>query len=763
MTFPLSSETDVFETAVALHQAGCIEEAKSLYQTILTEEPDALDVLYLLASIAYQEANLDLAQNYLSRVLDEEPDNSGALYLAGLVNFRLADYAAAALQLEKALSQEGNIPDADVLVTLGNAQQFLQRLEDAKSSYQQALQLNPEHSDGVFQMSICLNKLGDLNGAESLLRKYIGKMPSDPEAHFQLGNQLATQGRYHDAEQCYKQALVLRPNHTETLINLGKVRVGQGLFDDALEAFQQVLVLMPDNRAALINLAHVYAAQKRTDDAIAVMRQMVAAWPLDVEYHGNLGEILLRDYRLDEAASSFRAALGLDPDNLLAHHGLGEVLALLGLPTEASNCYQHSARLVQDKSTPLSNCLMNLHYQPLLKQEAIFQAHKDYAEQFEAPFRSSWSFQNRVFDTNRKLRIGFVSGDFRFHPVGAFFLNVLKNIDQQVLDIWLYSSNPVYDNITDQLISTKVNWVSLVGMPDDLALDRIRRDQIDILVDLSGHTAHNRLTLFARKPAPIQITWLGYWATTGLAAMDCILCTAEEIPESETRYFTERPWYLPETRLCFTPPAYALQVDLLPALKQGVITFGCFNNLVKMSDQVVALWAQVLRAIPQSRLYLKAPQLKTLSQIQTTLARFKAHGIESDRLLLEGLSLHQDYLAAYSRVDIALDPFPFTGGTTSCEGLWMGVPFITKRGDSMIARQGEGILRNIGLTEWIAENNEDYLAKAIALSADLPKLATLRAELRNRLLESPVCDARRFAKNLEAAFAGIWSRHSQDS
>jgi predicted O-linked N-acetylglucosamine transferase (SPINDLY family) len=287
----------------------------------------------------------------------------------------------------------------------------------------------------------------------------------------------------------------------------------------------------------------------------------------------------------------------------------------------------------------------------------------------------------------------------------------------------------------------------------------VREDAIDILVDLSGHTGGNRLRLFARKPAPVQVTWLGYVATTGLQAMDYILCDRYLAPVNESDHFVEKPWYLPNTRLCFTPPQDEIVVGALPALTKGRVTFGCFNNLTKMNDAVVALWAQVLHAVPGSRLFLKSKQLNDPSLQRATLSRFAARGVAADRLALEGASSRAGYLAAYNRVDIALDPFPFTGGTTSVEGLWMGVPLITKRGDRFVAHQGESILHNVGLPEWIATDNDAYVAIAVARAADLSSLAALRVKLRSRLLASPLCDAPLFARNLEAAFRGMWQAY----
>jgi protein O-GlcNAc transferase len=279
------------------------------------------------------------------------------------------------------------------------------------------------------------------------------------------------------------------------------------------------------------------------------------------------------------------------------------------------------------------------------------------------------------------------------------------------------------------------------------------------LIDLSGHTGHNRLPLFARKPAPLQIGWLGYWATTALHAMNYVICDPYCISADDKAFFVEQLWALPDTRLCFTPPPQPVAINRLPALTAGHITLGCFNNLAKLNDTVIALWARALQRLGNARLLLKARQLHEPSIRAATAARFAAHGIGAEQLLLEGPSPRAEYFSAYNRIDIALDPFPFTGATTSIESLWMGVPFVTLRGDRMLARQGESILQNVAMPDWIAADADDYIEKLAVFAADLPALVDLRINLRARLLASPLCDAPRFAHNLELALREMWRQY----
>jgi predicted O-linked N-acetylglucosamine transferase (SPINDLY family) len=300
-----------------------------------------------------------------------------------------------------------------------------------------------------------------------------------------------------------------------------------------------------------------------------------------------------------------------------------------------------------------------------------------------------------------------------------------------------------------------------VELSDEKLAQQIRDDGIDILIDLSGHTGHNRLLMFAWKPAPIQLTWLGYFASTGLAAMDYLLADPWMVPAAETDHFIEKIWYMPESYLCFTAPYFDICVEPLPALNHSHITFGCFNNLNKMNDAVVALWVKVLRAVPNSRLFLKTGQLDEASMRHSVAQRFAEHGIDASRLILESASPRAELLAAYNRVDIALDPFPYPGGTTSAEALWMGVPVLTLAGDRFLSRMGESILQNVGLSDWIAADADDYVARAVRHAGNISGLAALRDGLRQQVLASPLFDAPRFAHHFETALRGMWKHWCQ--
>ena len=351
-----------------------------------------------------------------------------------------------------------------------------------------------------------------------------------------------------------------------------------------------------------------------------------------------------------------------------------------------------------------------------------------------------------------------MSGDLRNHPVGFFLESVLAQINPSRIELIAYPTDHRTDELTARIKPYFSVWKSLVGLNDEAAARLIHADGVHILIDLAGPTAHNRLPVFARKPAPVQATWLGYLATTGVAEMDYLLGDHQATPPENDGHFSEKVWRLPEVWACLTPPDAALEVSQLPALSAGCITFGCFNNLSKMNDAVVALWARVLQAVPASRLFLKTKKLDDPAVCEPPLQRFTAKGIESGRLMREGSSPRAELLAAYNRVDIALDPFPYGGGTTSFEVLWMAVPIITRKGDRFLSRCGQSLAFNADLVDWIAEDDDDYVAKAVMHTQDLKQLAALRAGLRERVLASPLFDAPRFARHLEAVLREMWER-----
>ena len=430
--------------------------------------------------------------------------------------------------------------------------------------------------------------------------------------------------------------------------------------------------------------------------------------------------------RVDEAVASCRRALEIDPDFAAVR----------------------------------SNLLFIHNYRARQRPEELLAEAQRFGEGVARHARPATSWPN-VSDPERVLRVGFVSGDLRNHPVGYLAEAPLAALASEFagrIEIFVYATQAARDAVTARIKASCHRWRMVSQLSDEALATTIRDDAVDILIDLSGHTADNRLSMFAWKPAPVQATWIGYFATTGVTAIDYFIADPWTLLPGEEVNFTETIWRLPETRLCFTPPEDAVTITPLGAAANGQLTFGCFNHLTKVNDDVVAAWARVLAAIPQSTLFLKAKQLREPEASAEITARFAAHGVAGERLRLEGPSPRAEYLDRYNCVDIALDPFPYTGGMTTAEALWMGVPVLTLAGSSFLSRQGVGLLTNAGLPDWIATDPDDDVARAVAHAGDLRRLAALRAGLRQQVAASPLFDAPRFARHFEAALRGMWQR-----
>ena len=434
------------------------------------------------------------------------------------------------------------------------------------------------------------------------------------------------------------------------------------------------------------------------------------------------------------------------------------VLADLGEPDAALACYRDALALNPEFGESHTCVLFGQSYVSNWSASTHLADARYFGETMSAratPYRH-WAALADTSATRRPLRVGFVSADLRKHPVGYFFESVLAQLDRARIEPIAYSNALHSDELTARIKPRFALWRHVAEMDDAELAQRIHDDRIDVLVDLSGHTGRNRLPMFAWRPAPVQVSWLGYFATTGLTEIDFLLADPHVVPPGEEGQYTERIWRLPDSYLCFTLPTESVPVAPLPALANGYVTFGCLNNHKKLNDSVFSVWSRILHAVPHSRLLLKNHQLGEPSILRDTFARFAAHGIDGTRLLLEGPSGREQYFGTYGRVDLALDPFPYPGGTTSVEGLCMGVPVLTRAGDRFLSHLGELVLKTVGLHEWIAADTEDYIARAIAAASDLPALAALRLSLRQRVERSPLADAPRFAGHWMTAIEQMW-------
>jgi len=642
------------------------------------------------------------------------------------------------------------------------------RVHDAAALYQRILAADPRHADATHFLGLLLCDTGDVATGIQWIEQSIALNP-DATYYSNLGNVLMRAGEHAAAIVAYREAVARRSDYADAHNNLGNALRMTADPVGAMESCANALALRPDYVEAWSNLGDALTQHGSFDAAIKSYTKALALRPDYAEAHNNLGNLFEKQGKLADAATCYRQAVALKPGVAAIHNNLGNVLRDQGRLAEAVDSYRNALALDATHQPHVhSNLLLQMNMlSQVSPQEQLAESIRfgDLQSARAQPFAHDIAAYS---DSKRPLRIGFVSGDLNAHPVGYFLEGVIASLDKSRFETVAYATRSYEDSLTVRLKKHFGAWHLLEGRDDETCAKRIRADGIDMLVDLSGHTNHNRLPMFAWKPAPVQVSWMGYFATTGVRAIDYILGDEHVLPDEDAAHFTERLWRLPESYVCFTPPAQDIAIGPLPMLQNGAPTFGCFNHLVKLNDAVIALWARVLHAVPGSRLFLKTKQLNDPSMRTMLAKRFAAHGIDAARLILEGESPRAELLAAYNRVDIALDPFPYPGGTTTIEALWMGVPVLTRRGDRFLSHVGESILHNAGLPQWIAGDDDGYVGKAVAFAAAGNDLAQQRTNLRRRLLDSPLCDAARFARHLEAAFDGMWrdavntARHRAD-
>jgi len=593
--------------------------------------------------------------------------------------------------------------------------------------------------------------------AEVLLEQIVMKERRDADIWLLLGFIKAKQQHYKPAAECFRKAVAIQPDNPQNHYNLGIALRDSGDVEAALDAFLNVVKLQPDFGDAGACLAHAYLALGRLDEAEAAFRSAIRYQAGNAELHSSLGVVLQTKGFVDQAAACHEEAVRLNPD-LPVYDNLGSAMTAQGRFDEAIAVYREGLRRQPANARVYSNLLQTLNYLPDSDRDEVFREHRRWGELHGHPVDQIRKHANSS-DSERCLRIGYVSPDYRAHSVAYFLEPLLAAHRREVVEVYCYSGVPKPDATTERLRAHADHWRKIHGVPDKGIVEQVLQDRIDILVDLAGHTAQNKLTMFAHKPAPVQVTYLGYPNTTGLPAIDYRLTDVVADPEEEDQYYTEQLVRLPGCFLCYQPLREAPVVEMLPAADKGYITFGSFNNLAKINPEVVALWSDVVKAVPDSRLLVKNSSLTDLSRREWYYQLFHSHGIGADRVELLGHTpTQEEHLALYGKVDIGLDTFPYNGTTTTCEALWMGVPVLTLEHDCHAGRVGKSLLTCTGLDDWMADSPEQFIARGAALTADLAGLADMRQGLRDRLTASSLCDSDAFAYKVEAAYRSMWNR-----
>jgi len=630
------------------------------------------------------------------------------------------------------------------------------RLEEAERACRRLLEAQPAHADALHLLGAIAHARGAAAEAVELLEEAARLAPDRAEFLNTLGAAYLAQGRPAEAEDCLRGALALDARSADAHNNLGIALRELGRRAEAETSLRQAIALRADFAEAHNNLGNLLRETGRAKEAEASYRRALRLRPAYAEAHAGLGAALREQGRLEEAARCAERAIVLQPRYAEAHNDLGAALFGLGRLAEAERAYRAALDLEPDLAIASANLAYLLNCAPARPPEEVFAAHREAARAISvAPDPRPHANDPQP---DRRLRVGYVSADLRRHSVAYFFEPLLEHHDRRAVETFCYAASARADEVTARLQRHCAHWCEAYALDDAQLAKRIRADRIDILVDLSGFSAGNRLAALARKPAPVQVTWLGYPNTTGLEAVDWRLTDALADPPGCTeRFHVERLLRLPRGFLCYRPPEQAPAVGELPLLRTGRLTFGCFNHLPKLTDPMLALWARLLAALPDARLMLKSFGLSAESARRDLLARLARQGIGAERVELrapqETLAAH---LACYGEVDIALDVFPYNGATTTCEALWMGVPVVSLAGATHVARVGASILTHAGLPELVAESPERYVEIALSLARDRARLAALRAGLRERLRASALLDARGFARQLEDAYRSMW-------
>jgi predicted O-linked N-acetylglucosamine transferase (SPINDLY family) len=594
------------------------------------------------------------------------------------------------------------------------------RLAEAEKIYRQILSQQPDQPDALHLLGVLSAQTSRSDAGVQLIRQALRFRPDFAEAHSSLGNALMDMGQLDDAIASYQHAVRLKADYADAHYNLGRALQCKGRFDAAITAYRLAIGLKPDYDDAHYNLAASFMSVGKPDDAIAAYQQAIRFKPDLADAHSNLGNAFKDNGQLDEAIASHRQAIRLEPEKSEVH----------------------------------GNLVLILNYHPAYDAGMIHAELRRWNERHAEPHKKLIRPHHNNRDPSRPLRIGYVSADFYKHASAFFLLPLFRCHDRRQFELFGYSHGNCSDEVTQQMKDHMQHWRTTVGMTDAQAAAQVRQDQIDILVDLKLHTADNHLLLFAQKPAPVQATWLGYPGSTGMDAIDYRLTDPYlDPPGQNDAYYSERSIHLPDTFWCYDPLSGEPSVNAPPCVENGFITFGCLNNFCKINDAVLSLWAGVLQTVSGSRLLLMAPEGSARERVMARLIR---DGIGSGRVEFVPKQFRSGYLTTYHRIDISLDTFPYNGHTTSLDSLWMGVPVITLVGATAFGRAGLSQLTNLGLTELVARTPEQYIQIAADLAKDLPRLTELRRTLRPRMQASPLMDAPRFARNVEAAYRQMW-------
>jgi len=680
----------------------------------------------------YQSGLLLQAELTCNTILELQKDDSETLHLLGVIYTQNKNYRAAINVIAKAISINNSV--SHYYGSLGNAFKELEEFDAAIKCYQQVLTLDPNSADAYYNLGIVLKK----------------------------------QGKFTEAITCYQRVLTLNSRYAPAYYNLGNVFYEQKKFTQALTCYQKALAINPNYVSVYYNSGVIFETQKNLAKAIECYQQVLAMDSNHVESLNNLGLCLSRQGKLSESITYYQRALKIDPKHIGVLNNLGYACKDKGLVDESIAYYKKVFEIQSNNVVSHSNFLLMLNYSPSYDGASLFKEHQKFNEQHALPLAESIKPHSNERDPDKRLKIGYMSQDFRKHSVAYFIEPILANHNHESFDIHCYYSLAQKDEVTERFEQYADKWVNIVELSDEEVAEQIREDEIDIMVDLMGHTGMNRILVFARKPAPISMTYLGYSNTTGLTAIDYHLSDNYVTPEENEAFNSEAIIRMPNSYFCYGSgdETKDVQVNSLPALQNDYVTFASFNVRAKLNPKVLKLWSKIFDAVPNARLFLKNKNYADIVNQSDNIEReklFKAYfadlKIDFNRVIIEEFTPSmQKHLEMYHQVDIALDSFPYNGVTTTCEALWMGAPVVTLVGETHASRMGLSILSALGLKELIAYTPEEYVDICVKLANDLNYLEELRTKMREKMLSSSLMDGKTFARDLESHYRTLWQK-----
>ncbi len=759
---------------ISLYQSGRHQEAVAALERAVALDPDANRAAGLLQQIRHAGpktpnparhaleqglkhhncGDFDQAINWYGKCIELEPDNPLPYSNMGVALQSRGDHEAAAKCYGRAIAVAPDYVEAHF--NLGVLHQEQGHMDQALIQYEKTIAIKPDHSQAHLNSGVIHQGRGNLQLARQCYQHAIASDPDHAKAHYNLGNIFRAENRFNDAIDCFRAAIASDPDYGDAHYNLGNAARKSGDFEEAAACYRRAIAIKPDHFEALGNLGATLHELGRLDAAIQTYKRSLESKSDSPVTLNNIGVVYQDQGRFSDAATAYRKSLALAPGDIEALSNLGAALQEQGNLEEAMAQYQRAIDIDPEFAKARSNLLMCFQYVPGQNMKRLFELHKKWGEEFPGNRAAVQFTHSSAAQRKKRLRVGLVSADLGRHPVGYLVAGFITHRPRNMVELICYSDR-IADDLSEEFATLADHWFTTRSLTDTDLARRIHADSIDILIDLGGHSARNRLGVFAARPAPVQVSWCGYVSTTGLSAMDWFISDHHSTTVAEEKYHTERIIRLPDSWISYTPPDYA--PPCAPRLtKSGAdrLTLCNFGNPVKINRPLLELWGRILNSCQQADLLLIYRGMDDPANIKRIKQGLAAHGISSRRVTMLGGIPHKDLLVRYHTVDLALDTTPYSGGVTTLEALWMGVPVVTLRGDTFAGRHATSILRTLGRTELIAEDGDAYVKLVVELATNPERLRRLQEELREQMAGSPLCDHEKFARDMADALQRIW-------